>query len=64
VRHAAILDQIYTECDYITLHLPLNASTKNMIAPANLKIVQGGRRAAQLRPRGGLVDTAAVVAAL
>ncbi|MPN26555.1 D-3-phosphoglycerate dehydrogenase [bioreactor metagenome] len=63
VRHAASLDQVYTECDYVTLHLPLNASTKNMIGPAQLEKFKEGAVLLNFA-RGGLVDTAAVVAAL
>lgn len=63
VHHAASLDQIYTECDYVTLHLPLNASTKNMIGPTQLDKFKEGAVLLNFA-RGGLVDTAAVVAAL
>ena len=63
VRHAASLDQVYAECDYVTLHLPLNASTKNMIGPAQFEKFKEGTVLLNFA-RGGLVDTAAVVAAL
>jgi len=63
VRHAASLEQIYTECDYITLHLPLNASTKNMIGPVQLDKFKEGAVLLNFA-RGGLVDSAAVVSAL
>ncbi len=63
VRHAASLDQIYAECDYVTLHLPLNASTKKMIGSAQLEKFKEGAVLLNFA-RGGLVDSAAVVEAL
>ncbi|HWQ50466.1 MAG TPA: phosphoglycerate dehydrogenase [Terriglobales bacterium] len=63
VRHAASLDQIYAECDYVTLHLPLNASTKNMIGAVQLEKFKEGAVLLNFA-RGGLVDSKAVVAAL
>ena len=31
IHHSKSLDEIYTQCDYITIHVPLNDSTKKMI---------------------------------
>ena len=31
IRHSKTLDEIYTQCDYITVHVPLLDSTKQMI---------------------------------
>lgn len=31
IRHSKSLDEIYTECDYITIHVPLLDSTRKMI---------------------------------
>lgn len=31
IRHAKSLDEIYTQCDYITIHVPLMDSTRQMI---------------------------------
>ena len=31
IRHSKSLDEIYTQCDYITIHVPLLDSTKQMI---------------------------------
>jgi glycerate dehydrogenase len=56
-------DTILRESDVITLHAPLNASTKNMIGAAELKAM---KRSAILinTARGGLVDEAALADAL
>lgn len=31
IRHSKTLDEIYTQCDYITIHVPLMENTKQMI---------------------------------
>ena len=31
IKHSKSLDEIYTQCDYITIHVPLLDSTKEMI---------------------------------
>lgn len=31
IKHAKTLDEIYTQCDYITIHVPLMESTKKMV---------------------------------
>lgn len=57
------LDQIYKECDFISLHVPLTDATTHMI---------GERELAMMRPtavlintaRGGIVDENALLAAL
>ena len=36
VHHAAGLDQIFAECDYITLHLPLTPDTRDTISAKSL----------------------------
>lgn len=53
------IDQILTECDFLTLHLPLTSSTKSII---------GARELAKMKPtariincaRGGLIDEQAL----
>lgn len=57
VRHAASLKEIYENCDYITLHLPANATTKGMINSASLKLMKKGVRILNFA-RGELVNTA------
>ena len=42
IRHSKSLDEIYTQCDYITIHVPLLDSTKEMInAEAFCKMKDG-----------------------
>ena len=31
IHHAKTVDELYKECDYITIHVPAMESTKNMI---------------------------------
>lgn len=31
IRHAKTVDEIYKDCDYITIHVPATDATKNMI---------------------------------
>lgn len=63
VKHSIDLDEILKNCDYISLHVPLMDSTRNMIdADALLKLKP---TCALLNlSRGGLVDSQAVKAAL
>lgn len=35
VRHAASREQIFAECDYITVHTPLTPETKDMFCAAS-----------------------------
>ena len=51
IHHANTLDEIYAECDYITVHVPLVADTKGMLNAAAFS-------------RAGLVDSDAMIAAL
>ena len=63
VKHITDVNDIYKECDYITIHVPLMDSTKGMI---------GADASAQMKPsvvvlnlaRGPLVDQKAIVEAL
>ena len=63
VRHARSLDEIYANCDYITLHLPQNQDTKGMINADSLAKMKDGVRILNFA-RGGLVKSADLVAAL
>lgn len=42
VVHITDINQIYTDCDYITLHVPANPQTKNMINEQSIKSMQNG----------------------
>lgn len=62
-HHAATLEQIYAECDYITLHLPLNDGTRGMIGAESLAQMKDGVRILNFA-RGELVESEAMKAAL
>ncbi len=62
-RHAASLDEIYKECDYITIHVPCNANTKGMINDEAIAKMKDGVRILNFS-RAELVDSAAIVAAV
>lgn len=42
VRHVKTLDEIYTDCDYITVHVPLMDSTKGMIHKDTIAMMKNG----------------------
>lgn len=63
VTHADSLETVWRECDYITLHLPLNDSTRGMVGKQQLAAMK--QNAVLLNfARGGLVDEDAVFDAL
>ena len=57
------LNAIYTESDYITLHLPLNDKTRGLINTETISIMKDGVRILNFA-RGELVDTANIIEAL
>lgn len=63
VKHVTELDQIFANCDYITIHVPLNADTKNTICEESIAKMKDGVRIINLA-RGELVDTQAMAKAL
>ena len=63
VKHVTELDQIFANCDYITIHVPLNAETKNTICEESIAKMKDGVRIINLA-RGELVDTQAMAKAL
>lgn len=63
VHHAATLDQLFAECDYITLHLPLTPDTKNTIDAKSIASMKDGVRILNFA-RGELVNGEAMIAAL
>ncbi len=63
IHRAATLEQIYAECDYITLHLPLNDGTRGMIGADTLSQMKDGVRILNFA-RGELVDSDAMKQAL
>ena len=57
------MDEIFEKCDYITVHVPLNDSTRGLIGADALKKVKKGVRVLNFS-RGALVDTDAMLTAL
>ena len=57
------LDDLLARADFITLHTPLTAQTKNILSAENLAKTKKGVRIINCA-RGGLVDEAALRAAL
>lgn len=63
VKHVTELDQIFANCDYITIHVPLTPETRNTICAETIAKMKDGVRIINLA-RGELVDTGAMAAAL
>lgn len=63
VKHVTELDQIFANCDYITIHVPLTPDTKNTICTESIAKMKDGVRIINLA-RGELVDTKAMAEAL
>ncbi|WOC32756.1 MULTISPECIES: phosphoglycerate dehydrogenase [Caproicibacterium] len=63
IRHARSLDEIWSACDYVTIHVPQTPDTKGMIGKDSLAKMKDGVRVLNFA-RGGLVDAEAMVAAL
>jgi len=59
VNKAAGVAEIMSECDYITLHIPLNTETKHMINADTLGKIKKGARIINLS-RSDLVDNTAI----
>ena len=63
VKKSNDLKMMVSQCDYITMHLPLNDSTKGMINEEIFDCMEHGTRLLNFA-RGGLVDTKALKAAI
>lgn len=63
VVHCINLSELLAQCDFITLHLPVNANTKGFVNAAALATCKQGVRILNFA-RGELVDNAALKAAL
>ena len=63
VKRENSLDALFSGCDFITLHVPLNDKTRGMVGTRSLSICRKGVRIMNFA-RGGLVDEAALVDAL
>jgi D-3-phosphoglycerate dehydrogenase len=57
------LEELLSQSDFITLHVPLTPATRNLIGPAQLEMLKPTARIINCA-RGGVVDEAAVAAAL
>lgn len=56
IKHAISLQEIYENCDFITLHVPLTSETKEMINSESIKMMKHGVRILNFA-RGELVST-------
>jgi D-3-phosphoglycerate dehydrogenase len=63
VNRAETLEGLLSRADYVTLHLPLAGDTKGVIDTGKIAMMKAGCRLINLA-RGGLVDEAAILAAL
>lgn len=63
VKHAKTLDEIYAVSDYITVHVPLNDSTRNTVSKESIAKMKDGVRILNFA-RGGLVNSDDIKAAL
>lgn len=63
IKHAPDLKTIFTECDYITIHVPATPETKNMICEESIALMKKGVRILNFA-RAELVNSADIVAAV
>jgi D-3-phosphoglycerate dehydrogenase len=63
VQRAETLEGLLARSDYITLHLPLNDTTKGMLNAEKFRLMKKGSRIINLA-RGGLVNEGDIIAAL
>ncbi len=61
--HIYDIKEIYEQCDYITVHVPLTDSTKNLINAENIAKMKQGVRILNFS-RAALVNSADIIAAL
>ena len=63
VKHITDVNEIFANCDYITVHVPLTPDTKHIIDAKAIGMMKDGVRILNIA-RGELVDEAAMVQAL
>lgn len=63
VKHVTNLDEIFANCDYITLHVPLTDETRGVINTVNIAKMKDNVRILNFA-RGDLVDTNDIIKAL
>ena len=61
--HSASMQEIFAKCDYISLHIPLNANTKGTVNAEAIASMKDGVRILNFA-RDGLVNSADMLAAL
>lgn len=63
IKPAKTLDVIFENCDYITIHVPLNDETKHTVNEESIAKMKDGVRILNFA-RGALVDSKAIIKAL
>lgn len=63
VKHVINIDDIFSQCDYITVHVPLTPDTKNLINADSIAKMKSTVRILNFS-RDSLVDSATLIAAL
>lgn len=63
IKHAKSLKEIYQNCDFISIHVPLNGETRGMINSMSIAQMKDGVRIMNFS-RGELVDSKDILAAL
>lgn len=63
VQHTDTLDQLFQNADFVTLHVPLLDATRKLVSGERIKLMNDGGTLINFA-RGGIVDDAAVIAAL
>ena len=63
VKKAASYEEMYQKCDYLTVHVPLNKETENMLSTKAFSVMKKGMRILNFS-RGGLVNSDAVKEAI
>ncbi len=63
IKHANSLQEIFSNCDYISVHVPLNSETKDLINAASIASMKDGIRILNFS-RGELVNSEDILEAL
>ncbi|MFM1887502.1 MAG: hypothetical protein RL026_2659 [Pseudomonadota bacterium] len=63
VQQAVSLDDLFARCDFVTVHVPLNDQTRGLVNASRIALMRKGGVVLNFA-RGGIVDDAAVLAAL
>jgi D-3-phosphoglycerate dehydrogenase / 2-oxoglutarate reductase len=63
VQQAVSLDDLFARSDVVSVHVPLNDATRHLVNAARIQLMRPGSVVLNFA-RGGIVDSAAVIAAL